>query len=107
MGDLDGAERQRPALLALSDRPRAADAGVDSVIVSTERVAVDLFVDGDYEYVVLFWENEPGQWERLGPPGATSTGPTWTPRPEPPGRRAGRRPPAAAHGTGGMVRAAR
>ncbi|MGY1669178.1 hypothetical protein [Geodermatophilus sp. SYSU D00710] len=65
-GDIDGAEQQRPALPALSDWPQAADAGVDPVIVSTERVAVDLFVDGDYEYVVLFWENEPGQWEEAG-----------------------------------------
>ncbi|WP_448638247.1 hypothetical protein [Geodermatophilus sp. URMC 63] len=65
-GNLDPAERQRLVRLALSDWSSAADARVDSVIVSTKRVAVNLLVNGDYEYVVFFQENENGQWEEAG-----------------------------------------
>ncbi len=52
--------------LALSDWSTAADARVDSVIVSTKRVAVNLFVNGDYEYVVFLQRNELGQWDDSG-----------------------------------------
>ncbi len=66
MADLDDAERQRLVRLALSDWSTAVDARVDSVIVSTKRGAVNLFVNGDYEYVVFFQKNEFDQWDDSG-----------------------------------------
>ena len=63
---LDGVERQRLVQLALSDWSAAADARVDSVVVSSSRAAVNLFVNGDYEYTVYFRRNGHGQWDEAG-----------------------------------------
>ncbi len=63
---LDDAEQQRLVRLALADWSEAADARVDSVIVSNNRAAVNLFVNGDYEYSVYFQQSEHGQWDEAG-----------------------------------------
>lgn len=52
--------------LALADWPEAADARVVSLIASTSRAAVNLFVNGDYEYTVYFRRSEHGQWDEAG-----------------------------------------
>jgi hypothetical protein len=58
---LDDAERQRLVRSALADWSEAADARVDSVILSKSRAAVNLFVNGDYEYCMYFMPDEEGQ----------------------------------------------
>ena len=58
--------QQRLVRLALADWSEAADARVGSIIVSSDRAAVNLFVNGDYEYSVCFQRSEPGQWEEAG-----------------------------------------
>jgi hypothetical protein len=63
---LDDAERQRLARLVLADWSEAAGARVDSVIVSGRRAAVNVLVNGDYEYSVIFEQNEHGQWYEAG-----------------------------------------
>lgn len=62
---LDDAEQQRLARLALADWSEAADAWVDSVIVSNNRAAVNLLVNGDYVYSVYFQQSEHGQWDEV------------------------------------------
>ena len=52
--------------LALADWSEAADARVDWVIVSNSRAAVNLFVNGDYEYCIYFLPSEHGPWEEAG-----------------------------------------
>lgn len=49
-----------------ADWSEAADARVDSVIVSNRRAAVNLLVNGDYEYCVHFQQGEHGQWDEAG-----------------------------------------
>ena len=63
---LDQAERERLARLALADWSEAAGAPVHSVIVSASRAAVNLFVNGDYQYSVYFRRGENGQWDEAG-----------------------------------------
>ncbi len=63
---MDDADRQRLVRLALADWSAAADARVDSVVVSTRRAAVNLFVNGDYAYSVYFRRGEDGQWDEAG-----------------------------------------
>ena len=63
---MDDTERQRLVRLALADWSAAAEARVDSVIVSTRRAAVNLFVNGDYAYSVHFRRGEDGQWDEAG-----------------------------------------
>ena len=63
---LGDAERQRLMRLALADWSEAAEARVDSVVVSDDLAAVNLLVNGDYEYSVHFQRNEHGQWNEAG-----------------------------------------
>ncbi len=63
---LDDVERQRLERLALADWSEAAEARVDSVIVLGRRAAVNLLVNGDYEYSVNFRREERGQWYEAG-----------------------------------------
>jgi|tagenome__1003787_1003787.scaffolds.fasta_scaffold20874709_5 hypothetical protein len=63
---MDDAERQRLERLALADWSEAAEARVDSVIKSGRRAAVNLLVNGDYEYSVNFQKDERGQWYEAG-----------------------------------------
>ena len=64
--DLDGAERQRLVRLALADWSEAAEARVDSVLVSKSRAVVNLLVNADYEYCIYFMRDQDGQWEEAG-----------------------------------------
>jgi hypothetical protein len=59
----DGADRQRLVRLALADWSEAAEAHVDSVLVSKSRAAVNLLVNGDYEYCIYLLPGGHGQWE--------------------------------------------
>ena len=69
----DNAERERLARLALADWSPAAGARVDSVLVSARRAAVNLFVNGDYEYSEYFRRGEDGQWDEAGSSNGHST----------------------------------
>lgn len=63
---LDEVERQRLVRLALAAWSEAADAQVVSVIASKSRAAVNLLLNGDYEYTVYFQRSEHGQWDEAG-----------------------------------------
>ena len=63
---LGEAERQRLVQLALADWSDAAEARVDSVIMSSRRAAVNLFVNGGYEYSVYFQRDEHELWDEAG-----------------------------------------
>ncbi len=63
---VDDAQRQRLERLALADWSEAAEAQVHSVIVVGRRAAVNLLVNGDYEYSEYFQQDEGGQWHGSG-----------------------------------------
>ena len=63
---VDDAQRQRLERLALADWSEAAGAQVHSVIVVGRRAAVNLLVNGDYEYSEYFQQDESGQWRGSG-----------------------------------------
>ena len=48
--------------LALADWSPAAEARVESIVVAGRAAAVNLFVNGDYEYSVNFRRDESGEW---------------------------------------------
>ena len=63
---LDDAERQRLVRLALAGWSEAADARVDSIVVGSSQVGVNLLVNGDYKYSINFIRSENGQWDESG-----------------------------------------
>lgn len=59
---LGGADRAALERLAVANWSEAAEARIASVVVAGRAAAVNLFVNGDYEYSVTFQRDEGGHW---------------------------------------------
>jgi hypothetical protein len=58
----DAADRATLERLALANWSPAAEARVESVVVAGRSAAVNLLVNGDYEYSAIFRRDERGDW---------------------------------------------
>ena len=62
----ESADRSALERLALADWSSAADARIESVVLMNRFAAVNLYVNGDYEYSVIFQRDEGDHWEESG-----------------------------------------
>ncbi|RBY93403.1 hypothetical protein DQ237_18325 [Blastococcus sp. TF02-8] len=63
---LGDSAREHLVLRALAGWSAAAEARVHSVVTTRRRAAVNLLVNGDYEYVELFQRDRDGLWIEAG-----------------------------------------
>lgn len=62
-GEADRSALERSALAGWSP---AAGARIDSLLLRNRSAAVNLLVNGDYDYCVIFQRDESGRWEESG-----------------------------------------